>query len=161
MHFFIFTTKTIKVIFWKKLVVMPLFSQWMGGNGRWDCSWRRISTCHPFCSSRRWQGLVSLLAMLELPLGDLCGRLSSGKASYTLWASEAWSPFRKRGAPWTLLDWKNQLTLSLPGAYKWFPFLVYCSLGSICSVLGCSQSHHVVKSENYPLSSTLLFAAAG
>lgn len=64
--------------------------------------------------------------------------------------------FRKRGALWTLLDWKNQLTLmSLPGAYKWFPFLMCCSPGSICPVLGCSQSHHTGKSENYPLSSSL------
>lgn len=30
--FFIFTTKTIKVIFWKKLVVMPLFSNLIWGN---------------------------------------------------------------------------------------------------------------------------------
>lgn len=71
--FFIFTTKTIKVIFWKKLVVAPLFSNWMWGNGKWNCSWSRTSTRHPFCNSVRWQGLTSLLAMLkQCPLEPVC-----------------------------------------------------------------------------------------
>lgn len=120
---------------------MPLFFNWMWGNGKWNCSWARTSTCHAFCKSERWRELISLLAMLKLPLWDLYVWLSHCKACILCWASEAWTAFKKLGAPWALFDWKNQLTLSLLGAYKWFFFFFSCighqAVFALCWVVLC------------------------
>lgn len=91
--FFIFTTKTIKVIFWKKLVVMPLFSNVIWGNvsgivpglGQHLPSflqlWKAIRAHFPISSAE------------DTPLWDLCVWLSHCKANILCWSFEAWIPF--------------------------------------------------------------------
>lgn len=93
MHFFIFTTKTIKVIFWKNLGLMPLFSTWMWQNGKWNCSWTRTSTCHPLCKSEKGTRTRFPISNAEVvPL--ICVWLSYCKAYVLCWASEARTPFK-------------------------------------------------------------------
>lgn len=70
-----------------------------------------LAPYHPFCSSERWQRLISTLGVLKSPLWDPCICLFLCKAYICWWAVEAWSLFKWLDAPWALLGCKNQLTV--------------------------------------------------
>lgn len=110
MHFFIFTTKTIKVIFWKKLVVTSSFFTWnlasKWGNGKWKSS-RTLSFLLQLWKVTRAH--FSIISGVEVtPLGFVCLAFPL-QGLCPLKMTLCFRRWRRLDVTWALLDWKNQL----------------------------------------------------
>lgn len=154
--FFIFTTKTIKVIFWKKLVVTSSFftqnlaSKW--GNGKWKSSWTLPSLL------QLWKVLWAHFAIISgvevTPLGSVClAFLLQGL--HLLKMTPCFRSSERLDVPWAHLDWKNRLCWTFSECMSGLSFLRRWPPGCICSVLGfpclTKALARLAKNENYPL----------
>lgn len=157
MHFFIFTTKTIKVIFWKKLVVTSslftwnLASKW--GNGKW-----KSSRTLPFLL-QLWKvtrAHFSIISGVEVtPLGSVClafplQGLYPLKMTVLQKMKETWCHL---GPSWleesTLLDFLR--------TYEWFVFSQALATRLYLLCAGFSLSHQSIShiSKNWKLPSVV------
>lgn len=156
MHFFIFTTKTIKVIFWKKLVVTSSFFTWnlasKWGNGKW-----KSSRTLPFLL-QLWKvtrAHFSIISGVEVtPLGFVCLAFPL-QGLCPLKMTLCFRRWKRLDVTWALLDWKNQLCWTFSEYMSGLSFPRHWPPGCICSVLGfpclTKALATLAKTENYLL----------